>query len=69
MEVWIITSVTIILFVKEHEEKMLGIFFQDDTITLDLPDSPPVIVDGWRIVPVTPLRVAKISSCKNFNRV
>ena len=25
MEVWIIISVTIVLFVKEHEEEMLGI--------------------------------------------
>ena len=33
------------------------IYFQDDAITLDLPDSPPVVADHWKIVPVTPLQV------------
>ena len=33
------------------------IYFEDDAITLDLPDSPPIVVNGWRIVPVTPPQV------------
>ena len=32
--------------------------FKDDYITLEIPESPPVIVDGWEIIPCsTPLEV------------
>ena len=37
------------------------IYFNDETITMDLPDFPPVVVDDWRIVPITYPEVAKIS--------
>ena len=33
------------------------IIFKEDAINLDLPDSPPTVVDGWKIVPVTPTQV------------
>ena len=34
------------------------IYFQAGAITLDLPESPPIVVDGWSIAPVTPPQVA-----------
>ena len=37
------------------------IYFKDKAITMDLPDSPPISVDDWRIVPITYPEVAKIS--------
>ena len=42
------------------------IYFEAGAITLDLPDSPPIVVDGWSIAPVTPPQVAH-SSLLHYN--
>ena len=41
---------------KEKDDYQL-IEFQNDSITLDIPRTPLKIVDNWRIVPQSPLRV------------
>ena len=49
-------------YVKEQykewkQEKSQTITFEDNAITIDLPDSPPIIVNDWSIVPLTPTQV------------
>ena len=41
----------------KHDKQNQTICFEEDAITLDLPESPPMIVDQWKITPLTPPRV------------
>ena len=45
---------------KENDDYQ-HIKFQNDIITLDIPGTPP-IVDNWKIVPQSPLRVCMCST-------
>lgn len=41
---------------KENDDYQ-HIKFRNGTITLDIPRAPPLIVNNWKIVPQSPLRV------------
>ena len=38
-------------YMEDKQSMMLE--FEGDVITLDLPDSPPQVVVGWKILPLT----------------
>ena len=40
-----------------EDKQAHSVVFDDDEIQLDIPLDPPVVVDGWRIVPLTYPRV------------
>ena len=36
-----------------EDKQSLMLVFDEDMIVLDLPDSPPQVVDDWKILPLT----------------
>ena len=36
-----------------EDKQSFMLVFDEEVIVLDLPNSPPLVVDGWRILPLT----------------
>ena len=47
-----------------EDKQSMMLEFEADVITLDLPDSPPRVVDGWKILPLT-----RPKACVQINMV
>ena len=45
-----------------EDKQAHSVIFDDDEIQLDIPLDPPIVVDGWRIVPLTYPRVFNVIS-------